>query len=93
MTAGPSEPMPPLTQDHGSEGSSSATARVEPRAKIGGPDDIYTGVLSHLLAGPLTFGGIGYGLDRWLGWSWCVPVGIVMGMALALYVIWLRYGK
>lgn len=51
-----------------------------------------TGVTAYLLAGPLTFGGIGYGLDRWLGTTWIVAVGILSGVALAIYVIWLRYG-
>lgn len=50
------------------------------------------GVTSYLLAGPLCFGGIGYGLDRWLGTTGVVAVGVLLGMALSLYVIWLRYG-
>ncbi len=54
--------------------------------------DVYTGVLSRLLAGPLGVGAIGWGLDRWLGTSFLLPTAILVGMALALYVIWLRYG-
>jgi hypothetical protein len=40
----------------------------------------------------ILYGGIGFALDRWLGTSWLVLVGILVGAALALYVIWLRYG-
>ena len=47
---------------------------------------------AYLLTGPLVYGGIGYGLDRWLGTSFLLPVGIVGGMALSLYLIWFRYG-
>lgn len=54
--------------------------------------DAAVGVTSYLFAGPLCFGGIGYGLDRWLGTHAFVAVGVLIGMALSLYVIWLRYG-
>jgi hypothetical protein len=47
---------------------------------------------AYLLTGPLVYGGIGYGLDRWLGTGFLLPVGIVGGMALSLYLIWFRYG-
>jgi hypothetical protein len=47
---------------------------------------------SYLLAGPLVYGGIGWLLDRWLGTAFLLPVGIVGGMALSLYLIWFRYG-
>jgi F0F1-type ATP synthase assembly protein I len=49
-------------------------------------------VPAYLLAGMILYGGIGFALDRWLGTSWLVLVGILVGAALALYVIWLRYG-
>ena len=54
--------------------------------------DTATGVTSYLLAGPLGFGAAGYGLDRWWGTSFLVAIGVLVGMGLALYVIWLRYG-
>jgi hypothetical protein len=41
----------------------------------------------------LIYGGVGYLLDRWLGTTWIVGVGIVGGMALSLYLIWFRYGS
>jgi hypothetical protein len=47
---------------------------------------------AYLLTGPLTFGGIGWLIDRWAGTGWLLPVGIVGGMALSLYLIWFRYG-
>ena len=49
-------------------------------------------VLAHLITGPILYGAIGWLLDRWLGTSFLVIVGVVGGMALSLYVIWLRYG-
>lgn len=49
-------------------------------------------VLAYLITGPLLFGGMGWLLDRWLGTTVCVAVGVVIGMGLSLYTIWLRYG-
>ena len=50
-------------------------------------------IIAYLLTGPALFGGVGWLLDRWLGTALFVPVGILSGMALSLYVIWLRYGR
>lgn len=49
--------------------------------------------IAYLLSGPLVYGGVGWLLDRWLGTSFLVGVGIVGGMALSLYLIWFRYGS
>lgn len=49
-------------------------------------------VLAYLITGPLLFGGTGWLIDRWLGVTGFVAVGILGGMALSLYIIWLRYG-
>jgi F0F1-type ATP synthase assembly protein I len=49
-------------------------------------------VPAYLLAGMVLYGGIGWLLDRWLGTSLLVLVGVLSGAALAVYLIWLRYG-
>ena len=49
--------------------------------------------LAYVLAGPLTFGSVGWGLDQLLGTSFLLPLGILAGMALSLYVVWVRYGS
>ena len=49
-------------------------------------------VVSYLISGPALFGGIGWALDRWLGTAFLVPVGILVGMAVSLYLVWFRYG-
>jgi ATP synthase protein I len=48
-------------------------------------------VFAYLLSGPLLYGGLGWLLDRWLGTSFITPLGVVGGMALAIYVIAVRY--
>ena len=49
-------------------------------------------VLAHLISGPLLFGGLGWLADRWLGVTLFIAIGIIGGMGLSLYTIWLRYG-
>jgi len=50
-------------------------------------------VLAYLISGPLVYGGLGWLADRWLDTSPVfVLIGILGGMALALYVVWVRYG-
>jgi F0F1-type ATP synthase assembly protein I len=49
-------------------------------------------VVSYLISGPVLFGGIGWALDHWLGTAFFVPVGILAGMAVSLYLVWFRYG-
>ncbi len=46
---------------------------------------------AYLLSGPLVYGGLGWLVDRWLGTGFLLPVGLVAGMALSLYLIWFRY--
>ena len=49
-------------------------------------------VVSYLISGPVMFGGIGWALDHWLKTSFFVPLGILAGMAMSLYLVWFRYG-
>lgn len=64
----------------------------------GGPNPIVQAdamgstVLAHLISGPLLFGGLGWLADLWLGMTLFIAIGIIGGMGLSLYTIWLRYG-
>ena len=49
-------------------------------------------VVSYLISGPVMFGAVGGLLDHWLGTGFLLPVGILAGMALSLYLVWFRYG-
>ncbi len=50
-------------------------------------------VLSYLLSGVILYGGIGWLLDWWLGTRGLVGVGIVLGAAGGIWLVWLRYSK
>lgn len=55
-------------------------------------DQTSANVLAYLISGPATFAGLGWLLDQWLGTGFLVLIGMLGGMAMSLYVIWLRYG-
>lgn len=73
-------------------GGTAPSGRPEPdRVAMRETVDMYN-AMAYVLAGPLTFGPIGWGADRLLGTSWALPLGILAGMVLSLYYVWFRYG-
>ena len=58
----------------------------------GGMDQGYR-ILSIMVAGLLVYGGIGWLLDRWLGTSWWLPIGIVLGVGLGVYYVVVKFGR
>lgn len=54
--------------------------------------DIVWSIIGTFLAGVLAWGLIGWALDRWLGTTFLVAIGIVVGAAGAFYLIIKRYG-
>jgi ATP synthase protein I len=61
----------------------------EPRS--GGSSDAWA-IVSYILSGLLAWGGIGWLLDRWLGTTVFVVVGVLVGFAGAFYLIIRRFG-
>jgi hypothetical protein len=55
--------------------------------------DVGYAVIGYLMAGPLGFGLLGLVLDLMLGIWLLLPVGVLVGMVLSMYTIWLRYGR
>lgn len=45
----------------------------------------------YLVAGVLMYGLVGGLLDRWLGTSFLVVIGILFGAGLGLYMTWVRF--
>jgi hypothetical protein len=87
-----SPPSPEPSPDAASEQSPEEQAEELREFNMREQDSAWKAV-AYMLTGPLIYGGIGYLLDRWLGTTWIVGVGIVGGMALSLYLIWFRYGS
>jgi ATP synthase protein I len=51
------------------------------------------GAFGLVISGVLVWGGIGWLLSEWLDNSVFVMVGLLVGMAAALYLVWFRYGR
>ena len=45
----------------------------------------------YLTSGVLVYGFGGWALDRWLGTSFLVVIGILFGAALGMYMTWARF--
>ncbi len=56
------------------------------------PGDAWT-VTGYLLSGLLVWGGVGLLVDRWLHTRLFVLVGLLVGSAAAIYLIYVRYGR
>jgi F0F1-type ATP synthase assembly protein I len=46
-----------------------------------------------MISGMAVWGGAGWLLDRWLDTRAFFPVGIILGMAVAIYLVVARYGS
>lgn len=57
-----------------------------------GSGDGFT-ALAYLISGIGLYGGVGWLLDRWLGTVFLLPIGLILGMGLAIYLIVRRYGR
>jgi ATP synthase protein I len=66
--------------------------RKPPEPARGGPGDGWA-VMGYLLSGMIVWGGAGYLADRWLGTSFLVLIGLLLGGAGAIYLIYVRYGR
>lgn len=63
-----------------------------PEAGPASEGDAWT-IISYLLTGLIVWGGGGWLLDRWLGTTYLVLLGMLIGGGSSLYLIYLRYGK
>lgn len=60
-----------------------------------GDGDMGTGyvILSYLMAGILLYGVLGWVGDYFLGTRFLLPLGIILGVSLSLFLIVKRYGR
>ena len=57
-----------------------------------GEADAY-GALGLVISGVLVWGGVGFLVSEWLDNRLFVMLGLLLGMAAGLYLVWFRYGK
>ena len=58
-----------------------------------GGESIVWSIVGTLLAGPMLYGLIGFGVDELADVSVGLPIGIVVGFVLSGYIIYMRYGR
>lgn len=47
----------------------------------------------YMVSGVFVYGLIGWALDRWLGTTFLVAVGILLGAGFGLYMTWARFNR
>ena len=50
-------------------------------------------IVGYLLSGLLIWGGIAWGFDQWLGTTYCLLIGLLLGAGASIYLVWLRFGR
>jgi F0F1-type ATP synthase assembly protein I len=56
-------------------------------------DNAAFSIIGYLLSGLLFWGGVGWALDKWLGTTYLLLAGLLLGAGAALYLVWLRFGR
>jgi F0F1-type ATP synthase assembly protein I len=70
----------------------SARPSSDTRARSGSGAETGYAVIGTLISGMAVWGGAGWLLDQWLDTKVFFPVGVILGMAVAIYVVVLRFG-
>ncbi len=70
----------------------SARPSPDTRARSGSGAETGYAVIGTLISGMAVWGGAGWLLDQWLDTRVFFPVGIILGMAAAIYLVVLRFG-
>jgi ATP synthase protein I len=85
----------PERKSAGREGPGQKTKGPSRRNPPGVPQGASAGwsILSYMITGMVLYGGIGWLVGRWTRIAVLFPVGMLVGLALAVALIILRYGR
>lgn len=72
-------------------GTKTSTPQGSDPARTGNLEDGMV-VLSYILAGLIFYGGLGWLGDHFLHTRWLLPLGLIVGLGLGIYLIVKRYG-
>ena len=60
----------------------------------GSAESMAWGAIGTLVAGPATWGGIGWLTDRWLDTDPVfTAIGVMVGFATSMYIVYVRFGR
>ncbi len=71
----------------GSAETSDRALRQHFRSTTGDPWHAF----GYIVAGVFVYGALGWGLDRWLGTTFIVAIGILLGAGFGIYMTWARF--
>lgn len=75
-------------------GSGTRTRRTVGKPPTPGTENPGWAIFSYMIAGMIFYGAVGWALGRWVIHSTlCFPLGMVVGLALAIVLIILRFGR
>jgi F0F1-type ATP synthase assembly protein I len=78
--------------DGGSQRDGSQRGGGRPRGSGGGANAGWS-IFSYMIAGIIAYGGIGWLVARWTGHPSIFPIGMLVGLVLAIVAIMYRYGR
>lgn len=64
-----------------------------PHDRQGHSDANATEITGVLAIGPALYAAVGYGLDRWLGTDFLVLIGLIVGAAASVYLVYVKWGR
>ncbi|GAT65419.1 putative F0F1-ATPase subunit [Planomonospora sphaerica] len=72
-----------------------AMSEQERRPQDDGRDfaDAAWSIPSYILSGIILYGGGGWLLSRWTGVAVLTPIGVIIGVVLAIYLVYRKYGR
>jgi hypothetical protein len=74
--------------------SGTRTRRVLGKPPAPGTENPGWAIFSYMIAGMIFYGGVGWALGHWVVHSALLfPLGMVVGLALAIVLVILRYGR
>lgn len=50
-------------------------------------------VIATILSGIILYGGLGWVGDHFLHTSWMLPLGLIVGLMVSIYLVYKRYGS
>lgn len=67
--------------------------QTPPPADTNGPQGDPWHAFGYIVSGVLLYGVVGWLLDRWLGTTFLVAIGILVGAAFGIYMTFARFNK
>lgn len=72
-------------------GTTPSPEQAERQSPTGREDGM--AVIATILSGIILYGGLGWVGDHFLHTSWMLPLGLIVGLMVSIYLVYKRYGS